>query len=88
MGIVAWVVAVIAVSWLLSRMVDGSKAKPLRERDDAKRAGAALNGIGEALPFLGQQTLNLPPPPPAIDFEPEASAHTIVLGQDEDGRTP
>lgn len=90
MQLVGFMVALVAVFWLYDRWSRGDEAVPLRARDDARKMGAVGNGIAEQLPFLGQQVLRIPPPPPLVEYEPEANEHTLVLDRpptDEGPRT-
>lgn len=78
-NVLGWAAALVALGWLFDRLTRGAQATPLRERTDARQLGGAVNGIGRALPFLGRHPVDLPPAPPAVDYEPEPGPHTIVL---------
>jgi hypothetical protein len=79
MGFLAFFVLFVAVMWTLDRLVSGREATPLRERKDAEKVGAMIGGIGQALPFMGTQVIEVPQGPPSVSIEPDRGPHVISV---------
>jgi hypothetical protein len=79
MGFIAIAIVVITASWLVDRVLRGSAAGRLRDRQDAQSVGRMTQGVGSALPFLGTSSFDALPPPPSVEVEPDLGDHHVRI---------